>query len=47
VEYGGAAPGMIDGIVQVNFMIPALAEAVQNPVELDFQGASATLYVAE
>jgi uncharacterized protein (TIGR03437 family) len=47
VEYGGAAPGMIDGIMQVNLMIPALAEAVQNPVELDFQGATATLYVSE
>jgi uncharacterized protein (TIGR03437 family) len=47
VEYGGAAPGMIDGIMQVNSMIPALAKAVQSPIELDFQGATATVYVTE
>jgi uncharacterized protein (TIGR03437 family) len=45
VQYGGAAPGLIDGIMQVNFMVPA--EASQNTVQVNFQGALATLYVSQ
>ena len=47
VEYGGAAPGVIDGVVQISFMTPALAQGTQSPIELYFHGAIANLYVSQ
>lgn len=46
VEYGGAAPGLIDGVMQVNFMVPTQVDAGQSSIELNFYGAPATLYVS-
>jgi len=47
VEYGGAAPGLIDGVMQVNFMVPPQVDASQSPIELNLYGAPATLYVSQ
>jgi uncharacterized protein (TIGR03437 family) len=47
VEYAGTAPGLIDGVMQVNFMVPSQVDGSQGPVALEFQGAYATLYVSQ
>ena len=37
--YAGAAPGLIDGVMQINFTVPPQPGFISNPVFLDFFGA--------
>ena len=43
VAYAGTAPGLIDGLMQVNFVVPPQEGPTQ--VSVDFDGGIATLYV--
>jgi len=44
VAYAGDAPGLIDGVMQVNFLVPPQFAPTQ--VSVDFDGGFATLYVS-
>lgn len=45
---GGAASGLIDGVMQINFTVPPQPGFISNPVFLDFFGdPAATLYVSQ
>jgi uncharacterized protein (TIGR03437 family) len=50
VVYAGAAPGLIDGVMQINFVVPAQSGYTgQLPVNLNFDGlgVSGSLYVSQ
>jgi uncharacterized protein (TIGR03437 family) len=46
VTYAGTAPGLIDGVMQVNFVVPPGSDGAPTQLTLDFEGASANLYVS-
>jgi len=48
VQYAGAAPGLIDGAMQINFTVPLQLSFIPNPATLDFGGGlAASLYVTQ
>jgi len=47
VTYAGAAPGLIDGVMQINFMIPTQSGVSPFPVVVQFGGGGATVYVSQ
>jgi len=51
VAYAGAAPGLIDGLMQINFMVPTNLNlpsgATQLPVNFDGLGLNGSIYVSQ
>jgi uncharacterized protein (TIGR03437 family) len=48
VAYAGAAPGLIDGIMQINFMVPAqLGTTTQLPLDFEGLGTVGFLWVSQ
>jgi uncharacterized protein (TIGR03437 family) len=51
VAYAGAAPGLIDGLLQINFMVPATltlgSGPTQVPVNFDGLGVDGSIYVSQ
>jgi hypothetical protein len=46
--YGGASPGLIDGVMLINFTVPPQLGFISNPVFLGFFGGlAATLYAPQ
>jgi uncharacterized protein (TIGR03437 family) len=49
VAYGGAAPGLIDGVIQINFLVPNSVYEYMGQAGLNFNGVPVNgfFYVSE